>query len=117
MVAMTFLVIFVEPPKLLLIVGGDDDVLRNDIGLSYNFCCNQDDYTNAIQTCMEEAYSGACHSWHEFDGIHGSMFYSSHHSMEIPACIYLAFDVSLFWLMTKHKGRGHGIDEVLRWLH
>jgi hypothetical protein len=82
---------FVEPPKLLLLVGGDDDVLRNDIGLSYNFCCNQDDYTNAIQTCMEEAYSGACHSWHEFDSIHGSMFYSSHHSMEIPACIYLAF--------------------------
>jgi hypothetical protein len=42
---------------------------------------------------------------------------SNHHLMEIPSCMYFTFDVSLFWMMTKHKGQSHGLDEMQRWLH
>jgi len=104
---------FVETPNSLLLEGGNHD----NMGLSHEFYCINDVYTNVIQAWIDEACSGACHFWHDFYHAYGFMFYSNHNLMEIPTCMYFTFDVSLFWMMTKHKGISHGIDEMLRWLH
>jgi hypothetical protein len=106
----------VEPPKPLLLEQGDDDddIVEVDMGLSHEV---YDVYTSPTQAWIDEVCSGACHFWHEFDHAHGFMFCSSQSLMDIPTCMYLIFDVSLFWLMTKHKGRSHGIHEMLKWLH
>ena len=44
-------------------------------------------------------------------------FYDNHTLMAFPVQIYNIFDETLFWLMTKHKGRGYIIDKELRWFH
>jgi hypothetical protein len=94
---------FVEPPKTLLLEGGNDDVVKDNMELSHEVYCQNDVYTNPIQAWIEEACSGACHFWHDFDHAHGFMFYSSHHLMDILAYMYFTFDVSLFWMMTKQR--------------
>jgi hypothetical protein len=35
----------------------------------------------------------------------------------MPTYAYLILDVSLFWFVTKHKGKFQGIDELIKWLH
>jgi hypothetical protein len=37
--------------------------------------------------------------------------------MDIPANEHWSLNVALFSMLTKHKGKGHYIDEVLRSLH
>jgi len=101
-------------PKPQLIKGNRDDNVDFD-GLP----CD-DVYINLIQAWIQESCDGAFPSWHDF-GVFGHLHKHisdfCHRFMEIPACIYLAFYVSLFWLVTKHKGRFHSIDEMLSWLY
>ena len=44
------------------------------------------------------------------------IFYDGHTLMAFPGRIYNILDETLFWLMTKHKGRGF-INEMQEWLH
>lgn len=37
--------------------------------------------------------------------------------MEILTYVTGMFDISLFWLIIKHKGRSHFHDEIIQWLH
>jgi hypothetical protein len=107
----------VEPTNPLFLKGENDNGVEENMELYHEVYCSNIVYTNPIQSWIEDACSGACHFLREFDHGHEFMFYSSHSLMEILACIYFTFDVSLFWMVTKHKGRSHGIYERIKWLH
>jgi hypothetical protein len=49
--------------------------------------------------------------------IHDLMMIFSHNVMYFPAHVYLVMNISLFWFITKHKGKLYVIDEALAWLH
>jgi hypothetical protein len=40
-----------------------------------------------------------------------------HDVMSIPTHDHFVLDISLFWFITKHKGRTFDLDEMLGWLH
>jgi len=41
----------------------------------------------------------------------------NHTVIKIPAYDCTMLEMALFWFATKHKGRSHIIDEMVRWLH
>ena len=103
---------FEEPLKPLLIEGiiYDDDRLIHDV----HACINP------IQAWIEDPCNGVCLSWNNFVSlglVHKQISYFGLHIMDILACIYVAFDVSLFWLVIKNKGICHGLDDMSTWLH
>ena len=72
-----------------------------------------------LQCYIDEACAPMCYMVKNLKDdlcLRHELFYDNHTLMAFPGHIYNIFDETLFWLMTKHKGRGF-IDEELRWLH
>jgi hypothetical protein len=106
---------FLELPKPLLLEGNMDDVSWFDVGLPYVYF-RDGDYISPIHQWIERACSGACHPWHDLGFLSHFQEYTSYFSlakMELPAYIQFIFYVSLFWFITKHKGRSHGVYDML----
>jgi hypothetical protein len=77
-------------------------------------------YCISIQGWIEQACRCTCQSWHNFvtlvlSHVLDSMF--SHEVMFVLAHDHFLLDKSLFWFITKHKGRIFYLDKMLGWLH
>jgi hypothetical protein len=96
-----------------------DGLISNTNGLPYAHI-KEDDCISPIHLWIEEACSGACQTWHVFvllsrDNDPTSVL--DQRVVEIPTHVFLMCDVSLFWFVTRHKGRFFGINELIKWLH
>jgi hypothetical protein len=87
--------------------------------------CNNDDknnkYINPVELWIEEACSSTRDLWH-FGAtlLHDDPYPiagSFQVMKELPTYAYYRFDISLFFLATKHKGKTQGNDEFICWLH
>ena len=77
-------------------------------------------YPNPLQCYIEEACDLTCYMVKKLKDdlcLQHELSCDSHILMAFPDHIYNIFDETLFWLMTKHKGRSFIIDEELRWLN
>jgi hypothetical protein len=77
-------------------------------------------YYSPVQSWIERLCSSTCQPPFVLDDIFYLQVPRSIFSpavMEIPSYKHLDFNVSLFWMMTKHKEKIHCIDGMLRWLH
>ena len=77
-------------------------------------------YLSPLQCYIDEACTPTCYMIENLrDGLRlqHEFFYDIHTFMAFPGHIYNIFDETLFWLMTKHKGRSYIIDKELRWIH
>ena len=77
-------------------------------------------YFSPLQCYIDEACTPTCYMIEILKGdlcLQHELFYDNHTLMALLGHIYNIFDETLFWLMTKHKGRSFIVDEELRWLH
>lgn len=77
-------------------------------------------YHSPMQSWIVRSCSSSSQHLHILDDIFHLQvpsFRFSPAATEIPAYKHSDFNVSLFCMMTKHRGRSHCTDEVLRWLH
>jgi hypothetical protein len=106
-----------EPPSKPLLLDG---LMSNNDGLSYAYV-KKDDYISPIHLWIEEACNNIGKPWHAFILLSHdhdpTSYFGQGKVKEMPTYAYLILDVSLFWFMTKHKGKFHGIDELIKWLH
>jgi hypothetical protein len=80
----------------------------------------ESDYISPINYWIEEACNSTSQSWQDFGLIfqdHDPTSVFGQGAMEIPAYVHAMVHVSLFWFVTKHKGRLHDVDELNKWLH
>jgi hypothetical protein len=119
-----------EPPTPHLLEGVNDDwyvdlplrrhtrdFLQVDEGLPHAF---SRPYINPLQHWIDMSHAGLCHSlidscigYYAYDVIS----YCSYHIMYFSTHMLLMIDISLFWSMTKHKGKHSGTDEMSACLH
>ena len=90
-----------------------DDKIQFDEGLPIA-------YLSPLQCYIDEACVLTCYMVKNLKDLlclQHERFYDSHTLMAFLGEIYNVFYETLFWLMTKHKGRGYITDKELRWLH
>jgi hypothetical protein len=81
---------------------------------------NNDEYISPINLWIEETSSGPDEPWHFFYfPVHDedSIVDMVQDMKEVLTYAYYRFDISLFYLATKHKGKTHGNDELICCLH
>jgi hypothetical protein len=69
---------------------------------------------------MEEAYGDmdqTCHSLGLVLNRYDLAWFLDLTKVDILLDTYLMIDISLLWLITKHKGRIAVVDKILEWLH
>jgi hypothetical protein len=59
---------------------------------------------------LGEEFCIGCHT-------RNTITFYNHDVLEIPAYINVTIHVTLFWIITKHKGKIHGLEMMLGWLH
>ena len=77
-------------------------------------------YFSPLQCYLDEACTPTCYVIGNVKDdlcLQHEHFYDSLTFMTFPGHIYNIFDETLFWLMTKHRGKGSIVNEELRWLH
>jgi hypothetical protein len=94
--------------------------MSNNDGFPYAYD-KKDDYISPIHLWIEEACNSTSKPWHAFillshDHDRTSDF-DRRKVKKMSAYAYLIINVSLFWSVTKQKGRFQGIDELIKWLH
>jgi hypothetical protein len=93
------------------------NVLQIDDGFPSTFSRS---YFNALQHWIELACAGTCYHFLDFSiGCYGCIVISCcrHNVIYIPTYMSLIFYVTLFQIITKHKGRVHGLEMMLGWSH
>ena len=73
-----------------------------------------------IQEWIEQAYGHTYYSYHGFGTLvyaHDFILSSTHPVVHFVTHIYLMVNISLFWMVTKHKGKNLNFVKMLRWLH
>jgi hypothetical protein len=87
---------------------------------SAHACIKESDYISPINCWMEEACSSTDQPWIDFGFLfhdHDPPSVFGQGVMEIPTCVHAMVDVSLFWFITKHKGKFHDVDKIIKWLN
>jgi hypothetical protein len=105
-----------EPPSKPLLL--DSPVSSTDEWC--NVEGNNDKYINPIDLWIEEACNRPSEPWHFFDFLlqdEDSITDLVQSMKKVPICAFYKFDISLFFLATKHKGKTQGNDEFICWLH
>jgi len=94
-----------------------EDIFQVDKGLP---CTFSKPYFIPLQQWTELACVGTCYTTSNFciscHACNINLFCSCD-VPEIPAYIHVIMDATLFWIIAKHKGRIHGIEEMFVWLH
>ena len=76
-----------------------------------------DIYISPIQAWIEEACRSTLQFGKQFDKVlHAYDFPSSPPLLNICSGLHFLLKISLFWLVTKHKGKFLNFDNMLRWL-
>jgi len=73
-----------------------------------------------IHHWIDECCKSTCllgNEFYVFDNIHDDFLVLNQASMNKKASLYMTFDVSLFWFITKHKGRDFDVNKEFGWLH
>jgi hypothetical protein len=73
-------------------------------------------YSSLLQWWIDRSYSKPCPFWHPLEGIFEEQvprFFLIPTVMEIPTYTHSGFDVSMFYIIVKYRGRRYCIDKML----
>jgi hypothetical protein len=98
-----------EPPFEPLLL---DDLMSRSDGFPSSYA-KKDDYISHIHLWIEEACNTTCKPFHDFIFLPHDRDRTSNFDRrkvkKMPTYAYFILDISLFWFLTKDKGRFQGI--------